>query len=129
MLSNYSYIQHFSCRRLAHISLIPLLSALPDGPPYLPLSMPLSQALCAISSTLLRIVAPILQAPITLAARVVLRFLLLREMAFAVRDHAAHVGEVVLVVFRGVLLWVFAQDVNYLSPTRLMGGSMSEVQL
>lgn len=60
--------------------------------------------------TLLRIMPPILQALRTLALRVLLRLVLLRQMPFTVRHDLAHVVDVVLVVFFRVLLRVLFED-------------------
>jgi hypothetical protein len=53
---------------------------------------------------------PILQTPITPTLRILLRLLLLRQMTFTVCHYAAHVGDIVLVVFRRVLGRVLLQD-------------------
>lgn len=45
---------------------------------------------------------PILQTLITLTIRILLCLLLLSEMSLAVRDYAAHVGNVFFVIFRRV---------------------------
>lgn len=58
---------------------------------------------------------PILQAAIALAVRVPLGLLLLREVPLAVRDDAAHVVDVVLVVLGRVLLGVLFQDLDDLA--------------
>lgn len=54
--------------------------------------------------------APILQTPRTLAIRIPLRLLLLRQVTFAVRHHFAHVVDVVLVVLLRVTFGVFLKD-------------------
>lgn len=54
--------------------------------------------------------APILQTPRTLRLRILLRFLLLRQMPLAIRHDAAHVVDIVLVVFIRVLVGVLLED-------------------
>lgn len=80
------------------VELSPQLSALGtlhDQEPA-PLSPPQS---CAFLSRLLCIMSPILQTPVTLTIRILLRLLLLRQMSFAICDYSPHVRDVIVVVF------------------------------
>ena len=58
---------------------------------------------------------PIFQTPVALAICILLRFLLLRQMAFTVCNYAAHVRKVIFIVVGGVLLRVLLQDLDYLA--------------
>jgi len=73
----------------------------------------------------LRIVAPVLQAPVGFAGGVLLRRRLLRQMAFTVRDDATHVRYILLFI---IPLWIpsriLRQDLDDLSP-RFMPNTLS----
>lgn len=75
------------------------------------------------SLRLLRVVPPVLQALVTLAVRVLLRLLFLRQVPLAVRNHLAHVIDVVLVVLGGILLGVLFQDGDDLAPGFVSGSA------
>ena len=68
-------------------------------------------------SFLLRIMTPIFQRLIALAVRILLGFLLLREMPFAVCCHPSHMRNVFFLVLRGILVGVLLQDLDDLAPT------------
>lgn len=54
--------------------------------------------------------SPVLQALITLATRVLLRFLFLREVSLAIGGNLPHVVDVVLIVLAGIFLGVLLQN-------------------
>jgi hypothetical protein len=60
----------------------------------------------------LRIVAPVLQAPVGFAAGILLRRLLLRQMAFTVRDDATHVGYIICLCISGLFIRFFPSSVR-----------------
>lgn len=55
---------------------------------------------------------PILQTPITLTLRILLRLVLLRKMPLTIRNHAPHVIDVFLLVFLRIFLRILLQDGN-----------------
>ena len=61
--------------------------------------------------------APILQRLVALAVCVLLGFLLLGEMTFAIRCHSSHMRNVVLVVLAWILLWILFQYLHDLAAT------------
>ena len=56
--------------------------------------------------------APVLQALEAVTVRVLLGVFLLGQMAFVVRRHASHMGQVIIVIPGGILLWILLQDLN-----------------
>jgi hypothetical protein len=60
----------------------------------------------------LRIVVPVLQAPVGFAAGILLRRLLLRQMAFTVRDDATHVRYILLSIHQRRVHSLFSSSVR-----------------
>jgi hypothetical protein len=73
--------------------------------------------LVIFESGFLSIVAPVLERLVRFTVGVLFGFLLLGEMAFVICSDFTHMGQVILVVLRGVLLWILLQDLNYLAAT------------
>lgn len=60
--------------------------------------------------------APVLQAPVGFAAGILLRRLLLRQMAFTVRDDATHVRYILFIIPLWIPSRILLQDLDDLSP-------------
>lgn len=61
--------------------------------------------------------APVLEAPICIAPSVLLRLLLLGEVALIIGSNLSHMSYVLLVIFGRVFFGILLQDLHDLSPT------------
>jgi hypothetical protein len=60
---------------------------------------------------------PVLQALVAVAVGVLLGMFLLSQVALIICGNSSHMRDVVLVVFRRLLLWIFLQDLDNLTST------------